>query len=128
MAGEQQNPDQVQYLFSDFNTRLRELDERNRTLRERVLLLGNNLISTREDLERELKILKKENLELKSILREIKRTSENLIIQSERFIKKEETAPIQRMLKDFKPLEFMRKKDVEELIEEKIKQIKPRNK
>lgn len=125
--------EQIQYLLSDFNTRLRDTDERNRLIRERVLLLGKNLIESREDLEKEIKILKKENFEIKKDLEKLKYISKNLIDETNKFVKREEVRLIERMLKDFQPLEFMRKKDIEELIDQKIskesskKQIKTTN-
>jgi len=64
--------------------------------------------------------LKKENIEIKSILRNLNRICENLLVQSEKFIKKDEAYAIQRMLKDFQPLKFARKKDVEDILKEKF--------
>lgn len=121
------NPNQTQFLLSDFNTRLRDLDERNKLIRERVLLLGKNLISARQELENGLTEVKKENQEIKKDLSKIKKISNGLLAEFNKFVKKDEMILVERMLKDFQPLEFMRKKDVEGLIEEKLskkKQIK----
>tara|TARA_Y100000310_G_C20250463_1_gene608852 strand:+ start:250 stop:642 length:393 start_codon:yes stop_codon:yes gene_type:complete len=116
MAEEVQQADQLSYLMSDFNTRLRDFGERNRLIRERVLLLGKNLISTKTELGSDIGKLKKENYELKKELEKIKRITNNILTESEKFVKRDETIAIERMLKDFQPLEFLRKKDVEELI------------
>tara|TARA_Y100000310_G_scaffold286519_1_gene310784 strand:+ start:13365 stop:13790 length:426 start_codon:yes stop_codon:yes gene_type:complete len=124
---EQVNPgDQNQFLLGDFNTRLRDIDERNKLIRERVLLLGKNLISSREDLENELKAIRTENREMKKDIEKIKKVSQSLLTEFGKFIKRDEMAIIERMLKDFQPLEFMRKKDVEELIEETLSNKKKR--
>ena len=120
MIEQQENTGQVQFLLSDFNTRLRDLDERNKLIRERVLLLGGNLISSRQELENELTEIKRENLEIKKDLSKIKKVSSSLLYEFNKFVKKDEIILIERMLKDFQPLEFMRKKDVEELIENKL--------
>ena len=111
--------DQVRFLLSDFNTRLRDIDERNRLIRERVLLLGKNLISSRQDIENELREIKKENQQIKKDIEQIKKTTNSLLTEFNKFVKREEIVLIERMLKDFQPLEFMRKKDVEELINNK---------
>jgi len=121
MLEQQDTGGQVQFLLSDFNTRLRDIDERNKLIRERVLLLGKNLISSRQDTEDKLKEIKKENQEIKKENQEIKKTTNKLISEFSKFVKREEITIIERMLKDFQPLEFMRKKDVEELIETKTK-------
>ena len=120
MAEAPAQSDQVQFLLADFNTRLRDIDERNRLIRERVLLLGKNLISSRQELEDELKEIKKENQEIKKDIEKIKRISNNLLSEFNKFVKRDEVVIIERMLKDFQPLEFMRKKDVEELIQNKL--------
>ncbi len=120
MTEQQENSDQVQFLLADFSTRLRDIDERNKLIRERVLLLGKNLISSRQDIEDELQEIKKNNQEIKKDLEKIKKISTSLLTEFNKFVKREEIVLIERMLKDFQPLEFMRKKDVEELIENKL--------
>jgi len=129
MAEQQGFGEQIQFLLSDFNTRLRDIDERNRLIRERVLLLGKNLIESRTDLEEEIKTLKKENYEMKKDVEKLKTLSRNLLSETSKFVKREEVLIVERMLKDFQPLQFMREKDVEELIDRKLaenlqKQIK----
>ena len=121
MPEQQETGGQVQFLLADFNTRLRDIDERNRLIRERVLLLGKNLISSRQDIEDELKEIKKDNIEIKADLEKLKKISNSLLTEFNKFVKREEIILVERMLKDFQPLEFMRKKDVEELIQNKLK-------
>ncbi|MFH1521718.1 MAG: hypothetical protein ABIF18_02045 [archaeon] len=121
MAEQQEGGDQVQFLLADFNTRLRDIDERNKLIRERVLLLGKNLISSRQDIEDELGEIKKDNQEIKKDLEKIKKISNSLLAEFNKFVKREEIILVERMLKDFQPLEFMRRKDVEELIENKLR-------
>jgi hypothetical protein len=54
MAKEEIAPQtQIQYLLSDFSTRIRDAEERAQLVRERVLLLGKNLIESRQTLEQE---------------------------------------------------------------------------
>jgi hypothetical protein len=111
---------QIRGLLSDFNTRLKDVDEKNKIIRERVLLLGKNLINSRQETEEEIKKIKQENSKIQKDLDKLKRTSNALLTEFNKFVKREELAMIERMLKDFQPLEFVRRKDVEELIENKI--------
>ena len=127
MEAPQPQDAQIKFLLSDFNTRLKDTDERNKLIRERVLLLGKNLISSRADLEAELKTIKQENLEIKNDLALLKKTSNSLLTEFNKFVKREELSLVERMLKDFQPLEFMRKKDVEELISKEINNLKSKN-
>lgn len=127
MEPPQAQDSQIKFLLSDFNTRLKDTDERNKLIRERVLLLGKNLIASRTDTDNEIKTIKQENLIIKEDLEKLKRVSNSLLTEFNKFVKREELALVERMLKDFQPLEFMRKQDVEELIENKlnIKRTKP---
>lgn len=112
MVEPQAQDDQIKFLLSDFNTRLRDLDERNKLIRERVLLLGKNLISSRSDMEEEIKEIKTDNQKIKQELARLSKTTSALLTEFNKFVKREELAVIERMLKDFQPLEFVRKKDL----------------
>ena len=125
MVDAQPQDTQIRTLLSDFNTRLRDLDERNKLIRERVLLLGKNLISSRQDTDEEIKEIKHDNIIIKNDLEKIKKTTNALLTEFNKFVKREEIIIIERMLKDFQPLEFMRKKDVQEMINKEIKTTKP---
>jgi hypothetical protein len=124
MAKQEETGGQVQFLLADLNTRLRDIDERNRLIRERVLLLGKNLVSSKQETDEEIKQVGSDNLEIKKDIEKIKKTTNSLLTEFSKFIKREEVVLIERMLKDFQPLEFMRRKDVENLIEEKLNESK----
>ena len=46
---EYQSQDPVSALLSEFGTRLNEIEEKQRIIKDRILLIGENLISTKED-------------------------------------------------------------------------------
>ena len=111
---------QIQFLLSDFNTRLRDAEERNQLVRERILLLGKNLIESKQGIEEDIKDLKRQTSETQKNLEKLQTLSKNIVQETDKFVKRNEILVIERMLKDFQPLEFMRKQDVEELIDEKL--------
>ena len=112
---------QIQFLLSDFNTRLKDIEERNKAVRERVLLLGKNLINSKERNDQDLEDLKKQSAQDKKDIEKLKSLMKNILKEIDKYVRKDEIIVIERMLKDFQPLEFMREKDVVELINEKIK-------
>lgn len=120
---EQQN-DQLQYLIADFNTRLQDLEGKNSTLKDRTIMLGENLINIKEKLDAEIVDLKRLIRELESKTKKQESLLKNLIPETDKMIRRDEMVLIERMLKDFQPLEFMRKKDIEELIEQKLNKEK----
>ncbi len=117
---EQQQEDQSQYFLADFNTRLQDLEGKNSTLKDRTIMLGENLISLKEKLDEEISELKKSLKLIEKKLEKIDYLTKNIASETESFVRRDEMVLIERMLKDFQPLEFMRKKDVEELIEQKV--------
>ena len=124
MAEVQDPNQQIQFLLGDFNTRLRDLEERNHLIKDRTLLLGKNLVATKEQSSEGIQELKSNIAKIQRELEHLKKLSKELVSQTGKFVKRDEVAVIERMLKDFQPLEFMRKKDVEELIKQKSKTTK----
>ena len=120
----EENPQtqQISFLLSDFNVRLRDLEERNRTIKERVLLLEKNLISLKDDLHEELKQLKTQTNQFQEQLEKLTHATNNFASGTEKFARKDDMLIIERMLKDFQPLDFVREKDVEEIIDDKLKE------
>lgn len=114
------SPD-MQYLLSDLNTRIRDAEERNKITKERTLLVGKNLIDTKEEVGEELKEIRHQNQLIQAELQKLRKTTEALIMETGKFIKREEVLLLERMLKDFQPLEFVRMKDLEEELEKRTK-------
>jgi len=117
---EKEQPAQISFLVSDFNTRLNDLEERNKIIRERVLLLGQNLISTKEESDSEIEKLKKQINLMQRDLEKLKLLNQSIISEMNKFVKRDEVLVVERMLRDFQPLQFARIKDVEDLINRKL--------
>lgn len=100
-----------QYL-PDMNTKIRDLEEKNRMLKDRLLLIGQNLIEIKEKTNSDL-------LEIKKDIEIIKRNMERLIsfletasAEFSKFARKEDLEILSKQAKMFQPLEFVRKKDL----------------
>lgn len=96
-------------LFSEVNTKIRNIEERQRILKDQVLLLGQNLIEFKEKTS-------KKNLEIKKDLESIKTQLDRLasfteLISGEfsKFAKKEDVEILAKQAKMFQPLEYLRK-------------------
>lgn len=111
----------MQYLLSDLNTRIRDAEERNKITKERTLLLGKNLIDSKEAIGKELQELKRKSQTTEVELEKIKKITNALIQETGKYVKREEIILVERMLKDFQPLEFARMKDIDEMLDEKLK-------
>lgn len=111
----------MQFLLSDLNTRIRDAEERNKITKERTLLIGKNLINTKEEITKELQELKQKTQNIETELEKIKRMTNSIIQETGKYVKREEIMLVERMLRDFQPLEFVRMKDLDEVINEKLK-------
>jgi replicative DNA helicase len=91
-------------LLSDFNTKLRDIEERQKLIKDRVLLIGENLVNSKEESSKEISELKikTENLE-REIIR-IKDTLSSLMEEIQNLARKSEVEILQRQFKMFQPL------------------------
>jgi len=114
---EAQQDNQLQLILSDLGTRMRELEERTSSIKERVLLINSNMIDSKEEMEQRILAIEKQNANLASDLKKVNSTVQNILAETNNFVRKDEIILVERMLKDFQPLEFARRKDLEELKE-----------
>ncbi len=121
MAEKEVAPQQPSFYQTDLINRIRDLEEKNKILKERLLLIGKNLINIKNESESEITSLKNKTKKLEDGLKRFSSLLEGIISESNNFVRRSQINIIERMLKDFQPLEFLRKKDVEELIEQKLK-------
>ena len=95
-------PEQTQY-FSDINTRLRDVEEKQRLLKDRTLLIGQNLIDEKEDTFNGVQELKKMVLSLKEENLKMKDFIQRMGEQISELARKEELMILQRQFDMFKP-------------------------
>jgi hypothetical protein len=101
--------------FSDMNTKIRDLEEKNRMLKDRLLLIGQNLIESKEKTAQDTLEIKKDIETIKSTLERIRTFLESISEEFSKFAKKEDLDILTRQAKMFQPLEFVRKSDLEKL-------------
>jgi hypothetical protein len=115
-----QERDPVSALLSEFGTRLNETEEKQRLIKDRLLLVGENLVDTREEFEKQRLEFKKQLKEIEFELKRIKQINKRVVDELGNLARKNELEILERQFELFKPLEFARIKDVENLIEKKI--------
>ncbi len=101
--------------------KIRDMEERQRLLRDRTLLIGKNLIESKEETEASLGKIKRELVSLKSDLDRIKEVLATILEELSSFAKRSELIILEKQLKMFEPLELARLKDVEEMLKGKHK-------
>lgn len=124
MAEEQQAYDPNADYLSDISVRLRDIEEKQNLIKDRVLLIGENLISEKEATAQEIQEMKtgvnKANEEIKRIRLAVERIMEDM----NNFVRKNEFEILQRQFDMFKPLELARMSDVQEMINRALRKAK----
>jgi len=101
---------QGQYA-GETNSKLKDLEEKQRILKDRLLLIGQNLIETKEETSQKILEIKKD---INIIKQNMERTISFLEIASSEFSKfarKEDLEILSKQAKMFQPLKFIKKQD-----------------
>jgi predicted nucleic acid-binding Zn-ribbon protein len=94
--------------FGDITTRVNDLEERQRLLKERVILVGTNLIETKEEFGKEIINLK---LAIENMRQDMKKVKEAVLRVSEELDKKARKFEVELLAKQMKMFEpFVGKK------------------
>jgi len=117
-----QNP--LEAFVTEFGTRINEIEEKQRLLKDRLLLVGENLISTKEEQESENIDFKKQLKQIETEIQTLKHLNKRIIYELQNLARKSELEILDRQFKIFSPLEFARIKDVREIVREEIKKLK----
>ena len=101
--------------FREVNIKVRDLEEKQRILKDRLLLIGQNLIEIKEKSNQNILEMKKD---IEILKQNIERTTSILEMASSEFSKfarKEDLEILSKQAKMFQPLEFVRKRDLEKI-------------
>lgn len=115
----QQDPTSA--LLTEFSTRLNEIEEKQRLIKDRVLLIGENLISTKEELDKETLEFKNQIKQIDFELKSLKQLVERITNELGNFARKSELEILDRQIKMFKPLKPVRAEDVKRIVREEIR-------
>lgn len=101
--------------FTETSTKVRDLEEKQRIIKDRILLIGQNLIEMKEDIHLNLLEIKKDIELMKRDLERLKSFFETMSGEFSRFAKKEDLEILSKQAKMFQPLEFVTRRDLEKL-------------
>ncbi len=90
-------------LLSELNTKLRDTEEKHRLLKERVLLIGQNLVEARENTSKEISELKANIEEMKKEISKIKSSFLRFSEELDKKARKSELEILSKQMKMFQP-------------------------
>ena len=113
---QEQTYSQKDPLISTIN-RVRELEGKYNLIRDRVLIINNNMLEEYKKLISELKILNGDIREIKSDIFKIKENMKHIIQEFELFARKEDVKYLEKYINLWNPLKFVTEQDVLKIIE-----------
>lgn len=90
--------EEVPAVSVDFNSRIRDLEEKQQLLKDRVLLIGKSLIDDRQQIMQSVQDMRKTVTMLKAENDRIKEVIRNITEQMEKTARREELSSVQRQL------------------------------
>ena len=111
-------------LISEFNLRIADIEEKQRLLKDRITLIGKNIVELREQTSKDIVEIK---IKLEEIEKTIEKLKDGFLRMSEEMEKKARKSEIEILEKQFKmfqPLNFIRAEDLNKIIDEKLKEAK----
>lgn len=101
---------------SEIIYKLRDLEEKQRIMKDRLLLIGQNLVDLKEEVSKNNLEIKKQLEEFRQIMERTKSFLESASEEFSKFARKEDLDILIKQAKMFQPLDLVRKKDLKELI------------
>ena len=102
-------------LSADMNAKMRDIEEKQRVLRDRLLLIGQNLVEIKDNTNKKILEIKKDVEVIKQNMERMSSFLETVSNEFSRFAKKEDLEILTKQAKMFQPLELMSKKELERL-------------
>ena len=90
------------------NLKIRDLEEKQRILKDRVLLIGQNLIDTKEKTNETILEIKKDLEKIKNSVEKMRLFIESISTEFPKFAKKDNVDILVKQAKMFQPLKYLK--------------------
>jgi len=117
-----------QNIIMDLHSRTRSLEGKYNLLRDRVLVINQNMIDEYKKILSELRAMNSEIKELRDDIFKIKDTIKNLVKEMEFVATKSEVKILEKYINVWNPMNFVTEKEVQEIVDEKIKEKESKKK
>lgn len=111
----EQQTDYAGQFLGDVNAKVRDIEEKQKILRDRLLLIGQNLIEMKEGTTQKILGIKKDVETMKQTLERLSSFMETVSGEFSKFAKKEDLEILTKQAKMFQPMDFVRKEDLKKL-------------
>jgi hypothetical protein len=104
--------EQVDYssqFFGEINTKIRNIEEKQRILKDQILLIGQNLVEIKEKNAQKTLEMKKDLEILKAQVERVSSFTETISGEFSKFAKKDDLEILSKQAKMFQPLNYIKK-------------------
>jgi len=108
-------------FLADINVKLRDIEEKQNIIRDRILLIGENLITEKEENNKEIAELRGKMIDIEEELANSKLALDRILEDRNNFARKTEFDILKRQFQMFQPMELARISDVEDIVRKIIK-------
>ena len=108
-------------FLADINVKLRDIEEKQYIIRDRILLIGENLITEKEENNKEIAELRGKMIDIEEELANSKLALDRILEDRNNFARKTEFDILKRQFQMFQPMELARISDVEDIVRKIIK-------
>lgn len=102
-------------VLSEISAKMRDVEEKQRVSKDRLLLIGQNLVDIKETTKKKILDIKKDVEIMKEEIERLSSFLETVSSEFSKFAKKEDLEILTKQAKMFQPLKLMSKKDLERL-------------
>jgi len=99
--------------LGDLGAKMRDTEDKQRIMKDRLLLIGQNLVEMKDSTSKKILELKKDVETMKQNIERLSSFLETVSSEFSKFAKKEDLEILTKQAKMFQPLEFVRKRDSE---------------
>ncbi len=111
-------------LLNELSNRVRILESKQTLFTERLLNVNQNMIEQYKQITKEIKANREEIKEIKKEIFELQNIIQHLTEEATDFAKRDHVKVLEKYIKLWNPLNFVTEKDIEKMIEKKLKEVK----
>jgi hypothetical protein len=111
----------ISALLAEFSTRINDMEERQRLLKERVLMLSRTLLKQGDKIGKEFSLIKEDLKLLTDNMDKMKDAINHIVSESSEFARREELKVVEKYMKLWEPLKYARIEDVKEMINKALR-------
>lgn len=109
-------------IILDLNSRIRSLEGKYNLLRDRVLVINNNMVEEYKKLLSEIKGINTDIKEIRDDIFKIKETLKHLIKELSLFAKKDDVKALEKYINIWNPMKFVTESEVKSIIQKELKE------